>query len=716
MADKEILSEAKEAFKIAAEAEMENRAAGLDDLRFAKQPELYQWPPDVRKQREQDGRPCLTINRMPAFGRQVVNDCRQNKPAIKVRPWDSRADIETASVISGLIRNIENVSNADIAYDTAVESAVYNGFGYFRVSIDYTHDDSFDQELKIDRIANPFTVYGDPYSTAADSSDWMSAFVTNMLTKDQFIAAYQGANESNWDTAGYGGLETPWLDGDNVIVAEWWKRVEVDREILLLSDGSVVGADVYKEHKDIYDSESISVVKSRMTKGYKVTQHLMSGAEVLKTTDWAGHYIPIIPVYGDEVNIEGKRYFRSLIADAKDPQRMLNYWRTTATELVALAPKAPWVGHESAFGGDDSSKWATANSVSHAYLSVPDGVELPQRQPFAGVPAGALQEALNATDDMKAVIGLYDASLGAKSNETSGKAINARKVEGDISTFHFIDNLARGIRHGGRVLIDLIPYVYTGERIVRVLGEDGTAQNVQLGQKQMQPGQAPAAGAQSAESSPKNLSGVYDLSVGKYDLVVEAGPSYTTKRVEAAEQMAQLFQSFPQAAALLGDIYARNLDWPGADEIADRLKKMLPPQLQDEQQGMPPQAQAIIQQLTQQLQAMHEQLTANNADVAKTQVDHRKLDIEEQKLALEDRKAQAEIAKLDAEALQANAVTASSGVSLQVLQQVSALADAMSQSAAHISAALGQAKTPTAKIARKQPDGSWMMTEQPMGM
>src|SRR6185503_5404552 len=194
-------------------------------------------------------------------------------------------------------------------------------------------------------------------------------------------------------------------------------------------------------------------------------------AEILKTVDWAGRFIPIVPVYGDEVIDEaGKRWFRSLIRDARSAQEMFNYWRTITTELIALAPKAPWIGEEGAFDADPN--WDTANSTSHAKLEYAKGAPPPQRQPFAGVPAGALQEALNANDDMKSIIGIYDASLGARSNETSGRAILARQREGDVSTFHFIDNLSRAIRHGGRILIDLIPKVYSTERIVRILGED----------------------------------------------------------------------------------------------------------------------------------------------------------------------------------------------------------------------------------------------------
>jgi hypothetical protein len=317
----------------------------------------------------------------------------------------------------------------------------------------------------------------------------------------------------------------------------------------------------------------------------------MSGAQVLETNDWAGKYIPIIPVYGDEIDVEGKRYFRSLIRDAKDAQRMFNYWRTTSTELVALAPKAPFIGPKGAFV-TDSAKWETANTKTWPYIEF-DGPQAPQRQPFAGVPAGSLQEALNASDDMKAIMGMYDASLGARSNETSGKAIMARQREGDVATFHFIDNLARGIRHAGRVLIDLIPKIYDQPRVMRLMGEDGTPHVAQVNAPQ------------------PDGSRLLDLTLGKYDLTVNSGPSFTSRREEAATQMTELLRSFPQAAPFIGDILAKNLDWPGADEISKRLKAMLPPQIQAMEQGdqdIPPEVQAMIAQGKQQIEQMQQQL------------------------------------------------------------------------------------------------------------
>lgn len=611
MAD-DILKEAKEAFQYAYDCENDNRSEALEDLRFSRLGE--QWPENIVEQRKRENRPCLTINKMNAFIRQVVNDARQNKPSIHVHPVDSGADKETADILNGLIRNIEYTSSADVAYDTATEYAVCMGFGYFRIGLDYAHEDTFDLDISIDRVSNPFSVYRDPMSTSADSSDWNSAFVVEVLGKDQFEKDYKGAEPVDWSAEGYSSLADPWCTEDSVMVCEWWKREEYEKTIHLLSDGTIQSDKQMKAMQDFLAATGVTVVKSRPTKCYRVKQYKLTGAECLDSDyEWPGQYIPIIPVYGDEVDVEGKRYFRSLIRDAKDAQRMFNYWRSTTTELVALAPKTPFIGEEGAFDSDHA-KWNTANTQSHAFLTYKRGHPPPQRQPFVGVPAGAMQEALNANDDMKAIVGLYDPSLGARSNETSGKAIMARQREGDVATFHFQDNMARAIRCAGRVLLDLIPHVYSDKRIIRVIGEDQSQEAVKInepvpvmgpdGQPQMKPD--PMTG------QPIPVTRIYDLTAGKYDLTVKTGPSFTTRREEAATQMTELIRSFPEAAPIVAPRLAENLDWPGADEIAEDFKKLSP--LNQQPPGIPPELQKQIDEGVARLQQLEQENAALKAD------------------------------------------------------------------------------------------------------
>lgn len=606
--------------------EAENRARAAEDIRFARLGQ--QWPEQVRLDREREGRPCLTINRLPSFIRQVVNDSRMNTPQIKVKPVDDNADPDTAEIYSGLIRNIEYVSQADIAYDTALESAVTCGMGYFRICTDYAGETEFAQDIFIKRVTNPLSVVFDAYSESLDGADWRHAFLVEWIHKDEFRRRFgKRADPASFSGSVVDGLE--FMHADMVRIAEFWEIVETPGKLLLLSDGSVLTeADYLKPHpalgmpvKDIMDSLGIGVARTRKTTMRSVKQRIL-GADVLEEEDWAGKHIPIVPVFGDEIFVDGRRYLKSLIRDAKDAQQMLNYWRTASTELVALAPKAPFIG-PTGFAKTDAKKWNTANVKSWPYIEF-DGAIPPQRQPFAGPPAGALQEALNASDDIKSILGIYDASLGARSNETSGRAIMARQREGDVSTFHFVDNLAKSIAHAGRILVDLIPKIYDTERIVRVIGYDGETENVGL----------------KTQTTYKGVERVFDLGVGKYDVAVDTGPSFTTQREEAATQMIELLRSFPAAAPVIGDLLAKNLNWPGADEIAKRLQAMLPPQIKAlDQSDLPPEALAKISQLENQLKQMSqamqqgmgefqkvvrelESLKADKAiDAAKVQVD-----------------------------------------------------------------------------------------------
>lgn len=567
--DKDILKDAQELFAICDEEESENRERWLDDLRFGRLGD--QWPEEVKRQRDLDRRPCLTINTNPAFIRQVVNDARQNKPSIKVLPFDDFADVETAKILSGQVRHIEYNSRADIAYDTAIDNSASMGIGYIRVDLDYTCNDSFDMDIKINSVTNPFTVYADPYSTSADGSDWNVAFVSELKTEKMFKKLYPNAEMVDFQGQDLNKETQLWKQQDMVRVAEYWARDKVKKNIMLLSDGKVVTEDMLEKNSEALFIGGTTIERTREAEFYEVKQYLITGAEVLEKNEWPGMYIPIIPVYGEEVNENGKRHIFSLIHHAKDAQRNKNYWRTAATELVALAPKAPWVGPKGAFRSDPN--WSTANTANHPYLEF-DGQIAPRREPFAGVPPGALQEALNATDDVKAILGLYDASLGAKSNETSGRAIMARQREGDNSTFHFIDNLTRSIRQVGAVVLDLIPHVYNSARMIRILGEDDTPSAVPINQQVMVDNN----GIRKAtpEEIEQKLSRVFDFTVGKYDVAVKAGASYTTRREEAATQMMELMRTMPETASVISDLLAKNLDWPGADEIAERLKSLNP--------------------------------------------------------------------------------------------------------------------------------------------
>lgn len=596
MSDRDIITDALERFEEAEDGSSLNREDYIRDVRFARLGD--QWPDQVLRQREKEGRPALTINRLPSFIRQVVNEARQNKPGITVSPVDGGADEDTARVVQGLVRHIERRSNADVAYDTAIEQAVSGGFGFFRIGIDYAHEDSFNMEAFIERVPNALMVHHDPNSTRFDASDWEYAFVSDFLSPEEFEAEYPDADPVSWegdtrDSVNY------WLHDDEIRVAEYWLRESERRKLLLLSDGRAIREsvliDAAKQTAEqlglgsISDDEALrgyldltglQVTREREALGYKVTRRVMNKDAVLKEDAWPGTKIPVVPVWGDEVIVDGRRHFRSMIADARDPQQMYNYWRSATTELVALAPRAPWVMPENALpqAGAERAKWLTANTRSHAFLTYNASAGAPVRTPFATIPTGAMQEAMTAVDDMKATTGIFDASLGAQGNETSGRAILARQREGDVSNFHFIDNLNRAIRYAGEVLVEIIPAVYGPRQSIRILGEDMREEVINLTQED-------GGGQIDPETGKRDL---YNLNIGRHDVTVDSGPSYATQREEAREVLIEMFRAQRELVPILGDLFMDNLDFQGADEAAKRLRAMLPPQIQQALGMTPP--------------------------------------------------------------------------------------------------------------------------------
>ncbi len=589
----DLLRRAKDDFARCEDAERENRETFEDDVRFGLLDE--QWPEKFRALRENAGRPVLTINKLKAYIKQVVNDARQNKPSMQVRAADSKADPETAQVFGGLIRNIEYASRADTAYDTAVENAVSGGWGYLRITTEAAIDDVEKKDIRIKRVANPLSIYGDPDSLEADSSDWNVAFVTEYISEEQFKRLYGDKAKVDWDSS-WTQCEGAWRSDDDkrILIAEWWTREEYEKPVQLMTDGSVLDEEELALPNN-QQSIAMGIVAPQgppvMTKCYRVTQRTMTGAEILDEVEWPGQYIPIVPVYGDEVNLRGKRYFRSLIHSAKGAQQMFNFARSNAAELSGLEPKVPFIGKKGSFA-TDAARWQTANRESHAYLEY-DGDTPPQRQPLStGAVTTAMQESLAASDDIKSTLGMFDASLGQRSNETSGRAIMARQREGDVATFHFIDNVARAIRHAGHILIDIIPKVYSGDRMVRILGEEDEEAQAQLGPQPIPNPDAQEGGPQLA---------VYSLTAGKYDLTVKSGPSFTTRREEAVAAMTELVRAHPALAPIIGPDIAKQMDWPGADKLAQKLEAMTSGQV-------PPQAQQQMQQLQKQLQDMGAQM------------------------------------------------------------------------------------------------------------
>ena len=612
------LHEMREKFKLADEYWGDDRRAALDDIKFRAG---EQWPAEIVAQREKDKRPCLTVDKLNQYIRQIVNDGRQNRPSIKVSPVDSKADVATAEIMAGIIKHIESRSNADAAYDTALDSSATGGFGYFTVTTEYSGEETFDQDICIKRVRNPLTIIIDPESVEADASDMKFAFVMETMTKDEFEKKYPNKLPADFNTnEKYEG----WY-GDEVRVARYWEVVEEDRTLYQMVDGTVISKARYDELKDGGLVEIDSMVKAvRNIPVRKVKHSLVSGAEYLEEPqEWPGKYIPICVVWGNEIDIEGKVTHSGIIRPAKDAQRLYNYSRSAFAERVALTPKAPWLAAEGQVE-DYEDEWNTANTASHSVLRyVPTSlngqpVPPPQRVNPTDVPVGFQQDMQISEHDIQGAIGMYAASLGAPSNERSGKAIMARQREGDTGTFHYHDNLNRAIRHCGRIIVDLIPKIYDSKRVVRIMGYDGT-----MSEASLDPGLPTA-------SQKQGLQMMYNPGVGTYDVTITSGPSYNTLRQEATESMVTMIQAHPELMNVIGDLMVKNMDWPGAEEISKRLHMVLPPTILEAEQKavmdkMPPEMQQAIEQFDMAIKQKDETMNAAANEIERLRVENDKL-------------------------------------------------------------------------------------------
>ena len=620
----------------------DSREDELDDLRFlAGSPDdQYQWPADVLATRGAvqgqtiNARPCLTINKLPQHVKQVTNDQRQNRPSGKVIPADDAADPDVAEIFDGMVRHIEYASDADVAYDTACDNQVTFGEGYIRLTTEYCDDESFDQDIRIKRIRNSFSVYMDPMIQDPCGSDAEWAFITEDLLKTDYERLFPNATPiTTLMSQGVGDQSiSQWIAEQTIRIAEYF-YIERTKATMHLYPG---GVSALKDSPDAQQIEQMGLqpAKTRAVEQRKIKWLKTNGYEVLEENEWAGKWIPLVRVVGNEFEIEGKLLVSGLVRNAKDAQRMYNYWVSQEAEMLALAPKAPFIGYGGQFEGYEQ-QWKTANTTNWPYLEVnPDVTDgngsvlpLPQRAMPPMAQTGLIQAKMGASDDIKSTTGQYDSSLGATSNERSGKAILAREKQGDTGTYHYVDNLARAVRFVTRQIVDLIPKIYDTKRVARIIGIDGETSMAQIDPSQPQP--------VNKITDPNNpsivLKTIYNPSVGKYDVVVTTGPSYATKRQETMDAMQQLLQGNPQLWQVAGDLFVKHMDWPGAQEMAARIRKTIDPKLLQDEENSPAlqAANQQIQQMGQEMEQMHQMLKSvqNSMEAKNVEIDQFKAEV-----------------------------------------------------------------------------------------
>ncbi len=622
--DESIIDEAKDFLKLCNDADTMNRQEALEDLKFVSGGD--QWPVDLQNSRNLESRPVLTINKLDGYCRQVTNQQRQQRPRIKVHPTNTQADVKTAQIIEGICRHIEINSNADNAYDTAFDHAVRMGWGFWRITTDYVKQDSFDQEIFIEAIQNPFTVYFDPNSEAVNGSDADRCLITTMMSKAKFRELYPNSDDgSSFTQRGTGDSQSEWITKEDIRIAEYFYTVREPAKLVKLSDGTQGFMD--KDMKARMALSGLAVIDERDSYKKVIKWKKLTAIEVIEERDWPGSYIPVVPVYGRHIVIGDKRKKFGMVRHAKDAQRMYNFWQTTITESVALAPKAKWIMAEGQDEGHET-EWAAANIKSFPLLRYKqtdiDGQPAPppQRLQPEPPPTGVMAAAQGINQDIATLMGIFDPSQQLPGN-ISGKALNGQQQQVDLTNFDFYDNLTKSIAQTGTIILDLIPKIYDSQRVMRIIGDDGKPDLVNINEPK------------------QDAQGVYtimhDMTVGEYDVVMDTGPGYNSKRQEAVDAMVNMLKVDPALMQQAGDLIFRNMDFPGADIIADRLAAANPMAQIDEKSPVPPQVQmqlkanqAQMQKMQQAIQQMQQMIkTRQDVEQVKQEAETKRLLIKE---------------------------------------------------------------------------------------
>jgi hypothetical protein len=573
----DFLKDMREEYELDFDFDRTNRDEALEDKKFTAG---QQWDPVVLQDRQ--GLPCLVINSVPQFIAQLVGDWRENKRGVKVLPSEE-GDKDLSDVRADLIRSIETQSRADRVYDVAFESAVQCGDGAFRVAVEYAKDDVFDQDIFIRPIEDALSVVWDRLSVDPTGRDARHCFVDDLIPTKDFERKWPDAKPSELSTRVYNQMVNDrWIEAEGVRVTEYWRLIDRNRMLALFEDGSVRFVD---NNLDELIQKHGNPQRSRVAPCTYAQMHLVTGFDILSGPyEYRLTRLPIIRMSGRVVNLAGNRVRYGIVRFMKDSARLRNFHRSVAAEQLGYAPKAQWIATESAVEGYED-ELRKAHLTRDPLIKVSDDAVIGQNIQRLDPPkwqTALHQEAEANVQDMKDVTGIHDASLGIKSNETSGRAINARQREGDIAAITYYDNGNAAVLEAGDVMNQLISQIYDGTRIVRIIGEDEKLKFLKINDP----------------NDPRSP----DLSVGKYDVALSTGASYSTRRVEAAQAMMDAVQVWPQLLQVAGDLVAKAQDWPGADDLAERLKKTIPQQFLDPEDRAGPDPQ--IQQMEMAMQAL----------------------------------------------------------------------------------------------------------------
>ncbi|MDE1971089.1 MAG: hypothetical protein KGI50_05975 [Patescibacteria group bacterium] len=619
-ADEKIINEARDRFARCEEKESDFRRLYIEDLKFANadSDNGWQWPDNIAKARKDSNRPALTINKTRQHNLQVINDEKKNKPSIKILPVDDNGDLEIAKVLEGMIRHIEYNSHAETVYDTACVCQVEGGLGYWRIVTDFSHDDSFEQEIFLRRVPDPLLIYLDCDIKSVDGSDARYAFAFEDMSKAEFEARYPGEEAKSvvFNT----GSDDDWLGKDRIRVAEYFSKSTKRDTLIAHPEQGAIRLSKIEDEAQAKAFMADKSIRKREIEEPEITWYLIAGDKIIDRKPWLGRYIPIVRIIGEELIIDGKFERKGHTRNMKDAQRMYNYMSTANVEYIALQTKTPFIAPVESIEGYEE-EWTRANQDNLPYLPYNQydeqgrPVDKPQReQPPVGASA-YLQGMQTAQQELMMSSGQYQEQFGQQSNAIAGVAIQARQRQGDTATYHFIDNQATAIRFTGRILVDLIPKIYDTKRVIRILGEDGSETFATLDPDMQQ------AKMKEQQQESEDVRMIFNPSIGRYDVTVEVGANFETRRQEEFNALTQIISSSPELMDKIGDLLFKAADFPGAEDIAERLHRLVPPQLLNDDQS--PQQ----QDMTQKMQHMGEMIQQQAQQIQQMQHDRVQMEL-----------------------------------------------------------------------------------------
>jgi len=556
-------SEALKHYEASFAAERGQRDECLEDMRFVFV-EGAQWD-DIDKNSRKD-RPRFEINKVAVPVNQAIGEQRQNRISIKVRPAKGAASTDMADVLSGLIRNIESESHFKEVKDNAFKEIVSGGIGAWCLSAGF-EDDSFDQTIQIKTIRSAASsVFYDPSSTEELKQDAKWIIVTEDVDRAYFRKRYPDATVSDLSSNTNSGYLSEWQTRDTVRIADYWVKEPCIKELALMTNGDII--ELNEKTQKVIDELALQgnfIVKTRKKHSYKVVHYKINASGILDgPNEWAGSMIPVVPIFGYNVWINGQHYYRGMVRMAKDPQRVYNYATSQAIEVSALTPKDPyWVTPKQMEGLEGQMRTFNVNNNPFMFYNEdPLNPGPPKRGGAPSVQAALIQQVQQADMDVQATTGLYAPSLGEAQTDQRSRAILALQKQGNTSTHELVDNLAKAVEYTGQLLIDLIPKLYDTERQVSILGEDGSTQDIVLNQKVVD--------RQTGETVLIN-----DVALGKYEVISSAGPSYATKRIETLNLLTKLAEANPAFATVSSDLIAQSVDFEQSAELTKRIRKQM---------------------------------------------------------------------------------------------------------------------------------------------